>query len=182
MYNNTFPSHLKIKLKIINKNINNQKYYNCCIFGDPNIISGFCLFQYLHKIKCVEIEYICIDKLQQGRGLSKILFDHIFDNYCKKSKYNLTLECETNLIKYYEKLGCRLIPLNYKSSCMSKLNIMIKPCISTIKFSQFYRIVHLLHIVNTVYIHICLFLCRLIYIIGLFYLVYCQIYNKEPYK
>lgn len=125
LYYESFKNSLRIKKRLIRKNFNKNIYViNYLLDESENKICGFCIHLYIPIINAIQIDYIAIDKNYQGMGLAKMLFNHIFENYCLEKI--LTLECESHLIGFYKKLGCQYIPIPYKPGCESCLSIMVK--------------------------------------------------------
>ena len=77
---------------------------------------------YLELINAVQIDYIAIHPNYQGKGLARLLFDYVYNRYCNQENNQkiLTLECEDNLIGFYKKLGCVIIPVIYESETDSR--------------------------------------------------------------
>ena len=163
IYQNCFDISIKIPQKEIRKYfLNNIYIINYIIDVTNNNICGFCMHMFIKKINAIQIDYVCINKQYQNKGLAKFLFNHIFTNYCSTSSTNvpdkiLTLECEDHLIKFYEKLGCTLIPIKYEVGCICHLNIMFKSA-HKMHLIRYYRIVNAIkseNDYNTNYISLC---------------------------
>jgi ribosomal protein S18 acetylase RimI-like enzyme len=121
IYKRAFDDDLKISLKNMKKRfkmLNIKIEYE--IIEDKTV--GFCLlYQIMRNIW--HIDYIAIDPLYQNNGYGRLLLNKMI----KKYKY-LTLECESNLIKYYNKFNFGLILKDYnyhgkKLFLMSNYNI-----------------------------------------------------------
>jgi hypothetical protein len=73
---------------------------------------GFALINLYPLIKTIFIDYLCIDEPFHGKGLGKLfLTQHV--NRLYPSYVNMILECEPNLVPFYEKCGLKKIPLLY---------------------------------------------------------------------
>ena len=70
--------------------------------------AGTILFEkkFIHNFSIyAHIEDIIVKKECQGKGLGKLLLENLI-KICKKEKvYKILLDCETNLINFYEKCG-----------------------------------------------------------------------------
>lgn len=70
--------------------------------------SGTILFEkkFIHNISLYcHIEDIIVKKEYQARGIGKLLIENLI-NVCKNKKaYKILLDCETDLIPFYEKSG-----------------------------------------------------------------------------
>ncbi|QKF94104.1 acyl-CoA N-acyltransferase [Fadolivirus algeromassiliense] len=128
LYQITFHPSLKIPQREIRKFIKNDIYTTNYILDKNNVICGYCFHMHIAPINAVEIDYIAIHPDYQGKGLARMLFDHVYNTYCltKKNPKILTLECEDKLIGMYSKFGCQLIPVEYEVGCSRHLNIMAK--------------------------------------------------------
>jgi hypothetical protein len=108
-------------------------------------VCGLCIHLFIRNINAIQIDYIGISKNHQGCGLAKFLFNYVYQFYCQKKI--LTLECEDNLIGFYNKLDCHLIKLPYNVGCKHNLNIMYRGN-NRIKGSMYYKIVKSIKTLN----------------------------------
>ena len=141
IYQASFDSSLKISQNEVRKYFMDGQYIINYILNNGNgDICGFCFLEPLDKINAIQVDYIAIDKRYQGKGLAKLLFEHIYDTYCINGKI-MTLECEDRLIEFYKKLGCQLIPVKYNVQCKHHLNIMTKSK-NGVHFRDYHKIVN----------------------------------------
>lgn len=143
LYQQTFDPSLKIPQRDIRKFIKNDIYTTNYILDKDKNLCGYCFHMYLEEINAVEIDYIAIHPNYQGKGLARLLFDYIYNTYCniRKNFRILTLECEDNLIGFYIKLGCKIIPVKYEVGCKHHLNIMVKSN-ESIKLNKYHKIIN----------------------------------------
>ena len=93
------------------KNIlNTQTHIEIYIIEKDNKIigAGTLLFEtkFIHNISCyAHIEDIIIKKEYQGSGYGKILIQHLVEVCHNKKCYKILLDCEPQLIPFYEKCG-----------------------------------------------------------------------------
>ena len=85
---------------------------------DNDLVLGhaFCIHQQIqdHKlltdIKTLYIDDICVDEAARGKGVGRMLYEHVKEYAIEKGFYNITLnvwECNPTAIKFYESMGLK---------------------------------------------------------------------------
>lgn len=139
IYDTCFNDAIKIPVNYIKYHFQKGVYSIDYLIDNLNEeVCGLCIHMCIQNINAVIIDYIAIKNNYQGKGLARLLFNYIYDTYCKKKI--LTLECEDHLIGFYAKLGCQLIPVFYDSGCDNHLTIMVKSNKSIVP-KRFHKIV-----------------------------------------
>ena len=80
------------------------------LINDNNqiIATGTILYEkkFIHNIsKVAHIEDICVDINHRGKGYGQILMKYLIDQAKENSCYKVILDCDINLIKFYESCG-----------------------------------------------------------------------------
>lgn len=88
-----------------------------CVDDDDKVLGhAFCIYQQIqdHKlltdIKTLYIDDICVDEAARGRGVGRMLYEHVKEYAKEKGFYNITLnvwECNPTAIKFYESMGLK---------------------------------------------------------------------------
>lgn len=150
IYFDNFEKNIQIPKRIILKRIKKKKY-DIFLLKLGNKIIGFSFTVLFSKEKFIFIDYIAIDIDHQGRGYGKILFNHIYDYYIESKLANLlVLECENKLINMYQKWGCKRMPICYKFSDDTYLNIMTKSK-GNLNITKYHAIKSNIHDLNRFY-------------------------------
>lgn len=142
IYTQNFSRDLRIPYKEIMKRLSKNIYNTHVMYSTDNgEVIGFSFVVLLYNLNCVFIDYIAIDNKYQGKGLGKILFNHIYDFHTQNVNYwLLALECEDKLIGMYSKWGCKKVPINYDIYDNHHFNLMVKS-----KKQKLYHLYHKLH-------------------------------------
>ena len=107
IFDENFPDHIKIEKEILRENLFSGKYKMYALSIRDEIIGAFIYNPIISLSGCVFIEYIFIKKEYQNRGYGKRF---IKDCLGKLKKYKtIYLDCEKNLISYYEKLDFKSV-------------------------------------------------------------------------
>ena len=104
-YDITFDQFIDQLTKIL-YNQNNEIY----VIEDNNriIASGTILIEnkFIHNCgKAAHIEDIVVDKKCRGKGLGKIMINHLTNIAKERGCYKVILDCDESNEKFYEKLG-----------------------------------------------------------------------------
>ena len=88
-----------------------------CVDDNDKVLGhAFCMHQQIqdHKlltdIKTLYIDDICVDEAQRGRGVGRMLYEHVKAYAIEKGFYNINLnvwECNPTAIKFYESMGLK---------------------------------------------------------------------------
>ncbi|MBR5401844.1 MAG: GNAT family N-acetyltransferase [Treponema sp.] len=88
-----------------------------CVDDDDKVLGhAFCMHQQIqdHKlltdIKTLYIDDICVDEAARGKGVGRMLYEHVKEYAKEKCFYNITLnvwECNPTAIKFYESMGLK---------------------------------------------------------------------------
>ena len=88
-----------------------------CVDDDDKVLGhAFCMHQQIqdHKlltdIKTLYIDDICVDETARGKGVGRMLYEHVKEYAIEKGFYNITLnvwECNPTAIKFYESMGLK---------------------------------------------------------------------------
>ncbi|MBR6383673.1 MAG: GNAT family N-acetyltransferase [Lachnospiraceae bacterium] len=88
-----------------------------CVDDDDKVLGhAFCMHQQIqdHKlltdIKTLYIDDICVDEAARGKGVGRMLYEHVKEYAIEKGFYNITLnvwECNPTAIKFYESMGLK---------------------------------------------------------------------------
>ena len=94
----------------------NRPVFVCADDNDKVLGHAFCIHQQIqdHKlltdIKTLYIDDICVDEAARGKGVGRMLYEHVKEYAKEKSFYNITLnvwECNPTAIKFYESMGLK---------------------------------------------------------------------------
>ena len=88
-----------------------------CVDDNDKVLGhAFCMHQQIqdHKlltdIKTLYIDDICVDEAARGKGVGRMLYEHVKEYAMEKGFYNITLnvwECNPTAIKFYENMGLK---------------------------------------------------------------------------
>lgn len=106
IFDENFPDHIKIEKEILYENLFSGKYKLFVLKKQDEIIGSFIYNPIISIPGCVFIEYIFIKKEYQNRGYGKRFIKDCLEKLDYKSIY---LDCEKNLISYYEKLDFKSV-------------------------------------------------------------------------
>jgi len=110
MYKRNFSPHAKISHRLLRKRL--KSVYEGITFWTSNTLIGFALIRLYPLIKTVFLDYLCIDEPFRKFGYGKqFLCKDLNELYPMYD--NFILECEQNLIGYYQKVGFKPIRLPY---------------------------------------------------------------------
>ena len=94
----------------------NRPIFVCVDDNDKVLGHAFCMHQQIqdHKlltnIKTLYIDDICVDEAARGKGVGRMLYEHVKEYAKEKCFYNITLnvwECNPTAIKFYESMGLK---------------------------------------------------------------------------
>lgn len=103
-----------IFLNDIENCINNKQYLEGFIVEDPNGVQGYAMVAKSYSTEfgkvCIWIEDLYIKEVYRGRGLGKLLLDHITGKFTD-CIFRLEVEMENRrAIRLYEKCGFSVLP------------------------------------------------------------------------
>lgn len=113
LYDENFTPTNKIPHKKLKYRLDNNIYKAITLEKENNVI-GFILVALFKSIKTILIDYLCVDKNYQKFGYGKEFLKYLSTNNDLFPSYKyLILECQENLLGYYQKNGFHKIPLDY---------------------------------------------------------------------
>jgi predicted GNAT family N-acyltransferase len=101
MFDYNFPNEIKITKKELHENLFSDTYKMLLLTLNDEIIGAFIYNPIISIPNCMFIEYIFIKKEYQNKGYGKKFIQNCLD---KLSYKYVMLDCQKNLISYYEKL------------------------------------------------------------------------------
>ena len=79
------------------------------LFIEPKLIHGGCFAGH--------IEDVSVAETHQGRGVGRALVEHCVQVARQRHCYKVVLECDDDVVKFYEKLGFRISGHAMRMSC-----------------------------------------------------------------
>ncbi|GMM31449.1 glucosamine 6-phosphate N-acetyltransferase [Martiniozyma asiatica (nom. inval.)] len=92
-------------------NSNDAGYYTYVIRENDKLVAIATLLVEIKLIhgfsKVGHIEDVAVDSNQRGRGLGKILIEHLISQGLEKGCYKIILDCDVKNVGFYEKCGMK---------------------------------------------------------------------------
>jgi ribosomal protein S18 acetylase RimI-like enzyme len=121
LYHNTFDDDIRMPWSKIEKKLKEKS--RAYVFTENATISGFVIWTPLQSEMTAYIDYFCVSKSFQGKGLGSKYLKEII-SYLEQYYQYILLDCKSNVIKFYENFGFCIIAQS--SWDKIQLSVMLK--------------------------------------------------------